>query len=120
MSMKRSHRAKRLRDRKKRDEKLRNSVDGAVMTNHAVIRANERSVSKEDIKEALRNGKVTQTSAKTFRVSAKGVDVIVAKVPKKKLEEGTRSHIKVVTTWKRDKKQKKKKKKKYKASKSIR
>lgn len=117
-TMKKSHRAKRERDRKKRDEKLLKRVDGAVFTKHAVARANERSVSKEDIKEALRYGKVSQTGAKTFRVSAKGVAVIVAKVPTKRLEEGTPSHLAVVTTWKgsrKKKKMKKKKKKKHKA-----
>lgn len=116
---KKSHRAKRERDRKKRDEKLLKNVDGAVLTKHAVDRANERSVSKDDIKQALRNGKVRQTSAKTFRVSAKGVAVIVAKIPTKRLEEGTPSHVAVVTTWKgsKKKKMKKTKKKKYKTSK---
>ncbi len=120
--MKKSHRAKRERDRKKRDEKLLKCVDGAVFTKHAIARANERSVSKNDIKQALQYGKVKQTSAKTFRVSSKGVAVIVAKVPTKRLEEGTPSHLAVVTTWKgsrKKKKLKKTKKKKYKSSKSL-
>lgn len=110
-AMKRSHREKRERDRKKRDEKLLKRVDGAVFTKHAVARANERSVTKKDIKETLRYGEVRQTGAKTFRVSARGVAVIVAKVPTKRLEEGTPSHIAVVTTWKGSRKKKKKKKK---------
>lgn len=99
--LKRLRREKFKRDRKKRDEKLLKSVDGAVMTQHAVDRANQRSVSKQDIKWALRTGKVHQTSAKTFRVSAKGVAVIVAKVSKKRLEDDAPSHVAVVTTWKR-------------------
>ena len=49
-TMKKSHRAKRERDRKKRDEKLLKCVDGAVFTKHAIARANERSVSKNDIR----------------------------------------------------------------------
>lgn len=100
MSLKASHRAKRLLDRSKRDEKLLKSVDGAVLTQHAVDRANERSVSKQDIKNAIRSGEVRQTSAKTFRISGGGVSVIVAKVDTKRLEEGTQSHVAVVTTWK--------------------
>ena len=121
-TMKKSHRSKRERDRKKRDEKLLKCVDGAVYTKHAVDRANERSVSKEDIKEALRYGKVSRTGAKTFRVSAKGVAVIVATVPTKRLEEGTPSHLAVVTTWKESKKKKvkKTKKKKYKSKRRVR
>ena len=110
--MKSSHRAKRERDRKKRDEKLLKRVDGAVFTKHAVDRANERSVSRQDIKEALKIGIVQQTSAKTFRINTDRVSVIIAKVPTRRLEEGTPSHVAVVTTWKGSRKKKKKKKNK--------
>ena len=99
---KESHRAKRLRDRSKRDEKLVKSVDGkfygVVMTQHAVDRAIERSVPKQDIKNAIRTGKVEQTSAKTFRVSSDGVTVVITK--EKKKVEGTPPHVALLTTWK--------------------
>lgn len=99
-AVKKRHRAKRERDQKKKNEKLLKSVDGYVMTKHAADRANERGVSKVDIKEALKNGKVRQTSAKTYRVNGNDVAVIIARVPTKRLEEGTPSHVAVVTTWK--------------------
>ena len=120
--MKSSHRAKRERDRKKRDEKLLKRVDGAVFTKHAVDRANERSVSRQDIKQALKIGIVQQTSAKTFRINTDRVSVKIAKVPTKRLEEGTPSHVAVVTTWKGSRKKKKMKnpkKKKHNLSKSV-
>ena len=89
------------RDKKKRDEKLLKNVDAAMLTAHAVERANERSVSIQDIKQALKTGNIDRTSSKTYRVKGKRATVVISEA--KKIENQP-SHVRVITVWKWEKK----------------
>ena len=120
--MKHLRRLKRIRDRKKRDEKVLKSVDGFILTAHAVERARERSVGLHNIKSVLKNGTVEQTGAKTFRV-AEGGYVVVFSEKCKGAEKGGfdifPSHLTVITTWGNEWKEKQKKQKRKAAKKKI-
>ena len=107
--LKHLRRAKRSRDKKKRDEKVLKKVDGFVLTKHAVDRANERSVALNNIKSVLKYGTVEQTGAKTFRVSEGEYVVVVAEKQITEQSELDESHLTVITTWGGGWKQKKKK-----------
>ena len=89
------------RDKQKRDEKLLKNVDAAMLTAHAVERANERSVSIQDIKQALKTGNINRTSSKTYRVKGKQATVVISEA--KKIENQP-SHVRVITVWKWEKK----------------
>ena len=65
---------KRLRDRKKRDEKLK-KADAFVLSKRVANCVNKHFVSLRDIQHILKNGKVEKTSSKTFRIST--VDTVL-------------------------------------------
>lgn len=94
--LKRLRRKKMKRDRQKRTEKVLRNVDAAMLTAHAVHRANERSVSVQDIKQALKTGDINRTGSKRYKVKGKRATVVISEA--KKTEKP--SHVIVITVWK--------------------
>lgn len=74
-----SHREKRKRDKRKKDEKILKNIDGAQMTQHALNRANKRGITAKDIKITVKNGRVHQQSSDTFKIVNRDNTLVVAK-----------------------------------------
>ena len=94
--LKHLRRKKMKRDRQKRDEKVLRNVDAAMLTAHAVERANERSVSVQDIKQTLKTGDINRTGSRTYRVKGQRTTVVISETNKTEKP----SHVRVITVWK--------------------
>lgn len=92
MSLKYLRQKKMKRDSDKKTQKLHRNVDAAVFTAHAVQRANERSVSVRNIKQAIKTGDVSRINSSTYRVQDKQITVVVRKNKNKPAS--------VITVWK--------------------
>ena len=103
--LKSKHREKRRRDKEKKAQKLLKKVDGAHLTHHAVKRANERSVTRQDIKNAIKCGNMKQTSKKGFKINYKNTTIVVSEAQNKQVEmpskvKESKRVIDVITVYK--------------------
>ena len=74
--LKKDYANKRRRDKEKAKTKVLTHLDSAMLTKHAVARAQERSVSKNDIKQAFKNGTLERCGRTTYKVKPKTTSVV--------------------------------------------
>ena len=74
--LKRDHANKRRRDKEKAKTKVMTKLDSAMLTKHAVARARERSVSKNDIKQAFKNGTFERCGKTTYKVKTETTSLV--------------------------------------------
>lgn len=97
--LKRDHANKRRRDKEKAKTKVMTHIDSAMLTKHAVARARERSVSKNDIKQAFKNGKLERCGTTTYKVQTKTTSVVFDCDRKNFDDAQYKNTASVITVW---------------------